>query len=268
MRILDVKAREILDSRGNPTVEVDIILDDGSLGRASVPSGASTGTLEALELRDGEDRYLGKGVRHAVSNVNNILKPLLLGKDPSHQKEIDQLLIDWDGTENKSNLGANATLGVSLACLKAVAVSRKISLYEYLGYGRELPICMMNIVNGGAHADNNLDIQEFMIVPKANLVSERIRIGSEIFHTLKGILKEKGYNTGVGDEGGFAPNLNNTYEALDLICEAGKKAGYIPGEDFSLALDVAASELYNNNLYHIDNNRFHVVFELYFCPFY
>lgn len=254
--IKDIKAREILDSRGNPTVEVDVILDDGSMGRASVPSGASTGSNEALELRDGEKRYLGKGVLKAVRNVNTIIRKELVGKSVNDLRNIDDLLIDLDGTSNKSKLGANAILGVSLACLKASSISAGIPLYKYIGKGRTLPLCMMNILNGGMHADNNLDFQEFMIIPYADKVKDRIRIGSEVFHTLKKILKEKGYHTGVGDEGGFAPNLKDNFEALDLICLAIKEAGYVPGKDVSLALDVAASELYEDGVYTVDGKKY------------
>ena len=255
MNIKDIIAREILDSRGNPTVEVDVLLEDGSLGRASVPSGASTGSNEALELRDGDKRYLGKGVLKAVNNVNTTLRDLLIGKDASLQTEIDRLMIECDGTDNKSNLGANAILGVSLACVKACALSKGVLLYEYLGNGRTLPYPMMNILNGGAHADNNLDFQEFMIMPKADSARERIRMGSEIFHSLKSILKDKGYFTGVGDEGGFAPDLAGNYEALDLIISAIGKAGYVPGVDVSLALDVAASEIYKDGFYYVDGEK-------------
>lgn len=254
--IKDIKAREILDSRGNPTVEVDVILDDGSMGRASVPSGASTGSNEALELRDGEKRYLGKGVLKAVRNVNTIIRKELVGKSVNDLRNIDDLLIDLDGTSNKSKLGANAILGVSLACLKASSISAGIPLYKYIGKGRTLPLCMMNILNGGMHADNNLDFQEFMIIPYADKMKDRIRIGSEVFHTLKKILKEKGYHTGVGDEGGFAPNLKDNFEALDLICLAIKEAGYVPGKDVSLALDVAASELYEDGVYTVDGKKY------------
>ena len=254
--IENVKAREILDARGNPTVEVDVILSDGSLGRASVPSGASTGVNEALELRDGDKRFLGLGVLKAVNNVNNIIRPALIGKEASDIRNIDEIMLDLDGTDNKSNLGANAILGVSLACMKAVAVSRGIPLYELIGEERTLPICMMNILNGGCHADNNLDFQEFMIIPMAKTISERVRMGSEVFHTLKKILKEKGYHTGVGDEGGFAPDLNGNYEALDLICDAIEKAGYEPGKDVNLALDVAASEIYENGIYKVDGKEY------------
>ena len=255
MNIKDIIAREILDSRGNPTVEVDVILEDGTIGRASVPSGASTGSNEALELRDGDKRYLGKGVLNAVNNVNTTLRDLLVGKDASLQQDIDRLMIECDGTLNKSNLGANAILGVSLACVKACALSKGVALYEYLGNGKSLPYAMMNILNGGAHADNNLDFQEFMIIPKSTTIAERVRIGSEIFHTLKSILKEKGYFTGVGDEGGFAPDLAGNMEALDLIIAAIEKAGYIPGRDVSLALDVAASEIYKDGFYFVDGEK-------------
>lgn len=254
--IKDIKAREILDSRGNPTVEVDVVLDDGSVGRASVPSGASTGSNEALELRDGEKRYLGKGVLKAVKNVNTIIRKELVGRNASDLRNIDDLMIDLDGTPNKSKLGANAILGVSLACLKASSNSLGIPLYKYVGKGKTLPLCMMNILNGGVHADNNLDFQEFMIIPYADKVKDRIRMGSEVFHTLKKILKEKGYHTGVGDEGGFAPDLKDNFEALDLICLAIKEAGYVPGKDVSLALDVAASELYKDGVYTIDGKKY------------
>jgi len=256
--IEDIKAREILDSRGNPTIEVDCILNDGSIGRASVPSGASTGSNEALELRDGGERYLGLGVLKAVNNVNNIIRPELIGKEASNIRNIDDIMIDLDGTENKSVLGANAILGVSLACVKAAAISKGIPLYQYIGDGTTLPVCMMNILNGGCHADNNIDFQEFMIIPVAASVKERIRIGSEVFHTLKKILKSKGYSTGVGDEGGFAPNLDGNYEALDLICESIKEAGYVPGKDVCLALDVAASEIYKDGLYTIDGKQYDI----------
>ena len=256
MKIANVKAREILDSRGNPTVEVDVFLDDGSMGRASVPSGASTGSNEALELRDGEKRYLGKGVLKAVRNVNTIIRKELVGRNASDLRNIDDLLIDLDGTPNKSKLGANAILGVSLACLKASSNSAGVPLYKYIGKGKTLPLCMMNILNGGMHADNNLDFQEFMIIPYADKVKDRIRIGSEVFHTLKKILKEKGYHTGVGDEGGFAPNLKDNFEALDLICLAIEEAGYVPGKDVSLALDVAASELYEDGFYTVDGKKY------------
>lgn len=248
--IQDIKAREILDSRGNPTVEVDVTLKNGVVGRASVPSGASTGSKEALELRDEDpNRYQGKGVQKAVNNVNTLIRANLIGRDVLDYKAIDELMIKLDGTDNKSSLGANATLGVSLACVRAAALSKKMPLYQFIGDGKTLPKPMMNILNGGAHADNNLDFQEFMIIPEADTIKERIRMGSEIFHTLKNVLNNKGYSTGVGDEGGFAPNLKGNNEALDLLCEAIKKAGYTPGENVFLALDVAASEFYENERY-------------------
>ena len=248
--IQDIKAREILDSRGNPTVEVDVILKNGIIGRASVPSGDSTGSKEALELRDEDpNRYQGKGVLKAVNNVNTLIRANLIGRDVLDFKAIDELMIKLDGTDNKSSLGANATLGVSLACVRAAALAKKMPLYKFIGEGRTLPRPMMNILNGGAHADNNLDFQEFMIIPEADTIKERIRMGSEIFHTLKSVLNNKGYATGVGDEGGFAPDLKGNKEALDLICEAIKKAGYVPGENVFLALDVAASEFYENGRY-------------------
>ena len=255
-KIVKVIGREIIDSRGNPTVEAEVHLEDGTVALGTAPSGASTGEFEALELRDGDmSRYMGKGVLKAVSNVNNIIKPALLGKKVDDIKTIDDIMLKLDGTQNKSKLGANATLGVSLACFKASAKLNNKSLYEYLGNNYSLPTCMMNILNGGCHADNNLDFQEFMIVPKANTVKERIRIGSEVFHTLKNILKSKGFSTGVGDEGGFAPNVNGNYEALDLICEAIKKASYT-FNDVSIALDVAASTLYKDGKYYIDGNSY------------
>ena len=255
MKIKDIKAREILDSRGNPTVEVDVILEDGTLGRASVPSGASTGIREACELRDNESRYNGQGVLKAVSNVENIIKEKLIGMDSSNQEEIDKLMIDLDGTENKSNLGANAILGVSMAVLKASALSINMPLYKYVAKkynsSMSLPRPMMNILNGGAHADNSLDFQEYMIIPNRDNIKERIRVGSEVFHSLKNVLKEKGLSTGVGDEGGFAPNLSSNKEGFDLIIEAIKRAGYIPGKDVFLGIDVAASEFYDNGLYNL-----------------
>jgi enolase len=256
--IYDVFAREVLDSRGNPTVEVDVTLESGVSGRAIVPSGASTGEREALELRDGDPkRYKGKGVLRAVDNVNNIIAPEIEGIDVIDQAYIDDLLIEMDGTENKSNLGANAILGVSMACARAAAEYVDLPLYQYIGgiRGRELPVPMMNVINGGAHAQNSLDVQEFMIVPAgAENFSEALRMGTEVFHTLKGILKDKGYSTGVGDEGGFAPQIKSTKEALDTLMVAIEKAGYKPGKDILLALDVAASELYKKGKYHIDGN--------------
>ena len=252
MKIEDIKAREILDSRGNPTVEVDVILESGIVGRASVPSGASTGSNEALELRDNDDRYHGKGVLKAVSNVNEKIKPLLLGCNVFEQRQIDEAMIRLDGTKTKSNLGANAILGVSLAVLKAAALEKKLPLYKYIGSGKSLPQPMMNILNGGVHADNDLDFQEFMIIPKGKDIKTTIRMGSEIFHTLKSVLKEKNLNTNVGDEGGFAPNLKSNKEAFEVIMEAIKKSGYIPGENVFLAIDAAASEFYSDSKYLID----------------
>ena len=254
MKITNVIGREVLDSRGNPTVEVDVILENGIKGRAIVPSGASTGVREALELRDNDNnRYNGKGVLKAVSNVNNELKNLVVGMDVLAQKAIDYKMIEADGTENKSKFGANAILGVSMAVLKAAALSVNKPLYKYVGDGKELPRPMMNILNGGAHADNNLDFQEFMIIPNRDTIKERVRVGAEVFHALKKVLNEKGYFTGVGDEGGFAPNLSSNKEGFDLIIEAINKAGYTPGKDVSIAIDVAASEFYKDGKYHIDN---------------
>ena len=251
-KIKDIKAREILDSRGNPTVEVDVLLESGAKGRAAVPSGASTGSKEALELRDNDPkRYQGKGVLKAVNNVNTIIKDALIGLESSNQRQIDETMIKLDGTENKTNLGANATLGVSLAVLKATAKEKNIPLYKFFGDEISLPRPMMNILNGGAHADNNLDFQEFMIIPNAKNFKETLRIGSEVFHTLKKVLKENGFNTGVGDEGGFAPNLNTNEEALDMLMEAIKEAGYTPGKDVNFALDVAASEFYEDGIYNL-----------------
>lgn len=245
-KIKEIHAREILDSRGNPTVEVEITLDSGIKEIASVPSGASTGKNEALELRDGDrNRYHGKGVLKAVSNVNNIIAPKLIGKDSLNQREIDNIMLELDGTENKSNLGANALLGVSLANLKAAAKYSNKELYEYLGEDYSMPRCMMNILNGGAHASNKLDFQEFMIIPSLKDYSENLRMGSEIFNTLKDLLKKKGLLCGVGDEGGFAPLINNANEALELIKEAITKSGYVLGKDVFIGLDVAASEFYN-----------------------
>ena len=256
MKIENVIAREILDSRGNPTVEVDVILEDGTLGRAAVPSGASTGVREALELRDlDKNRYNGKGVLKAVNNVNGPLKDLVIGMDAYDQETIDYAMINLDGTENKEVLGANAILGVSMAVLKAAAISKKMPIYKYVGAGKTLPIPMMNILNGGAHADNNLDFQEFMIIPQRDTIKERIRVGSEVFHSLKKVLNDRGYFTGVGDEGGFAPNLKSNEEGFELIIEAIKQAGYIPNIDVKLAIDVAASEFYQDGFYNIDNKK-------------
>ena len=248
--IKNIKGREILDSRGNPTVEVDVTLESGIVATASVPSGASTGINEALELRDNnKDRYMGKGVLKAVSNVNEIIKPKLVGMDVLNQRLIDETLLKLDGTENKSKLGANAMLGVSLACLKAAAKYSNKELYEYIGKGTIIPRPMMNILNGGAHADNGLDFQEFMIIPMTKDFRTNLRMGSEIFHHLKKILTQSGFSTGVGDEGGFAPNINSTEEALNLIIDAIRAADYIPGKDVYLGLDVAASEFYNDSKY-------------------
>ena len=251
--IMDVFAREILDSRGNPTVEVDVTLEDGTIGRAAVPSGASTGAFEAVELRDGDmERYLGKGVLTAVENVNNLLGPEVEGLNPFDQPGLDQALIELDGTENKGKMGANAILGVSLAVANAAAEAVGLPLYQYLGgvNAKELPVPMMNILNGGQHADNNVDIQEFMIMPvgAANF-KEAVRMCAEVYHTLKAVLKEKGLTTSVGDEGGFAPDLESNAEALRAIVDAIKRAGYVPGEQIALALDVAATELYKDGVY-------------------
>ena len=250
-----VYAREILDSRGNPTVEVEVWLDDGSMGRAAVPSGASTGAYEAVELRDGDkDRYMGKGVSKAVDNVNDIIAEALIGLDPIRQVEIDKMLIRLDGTPNKNNLGANAILGVSMAVAKAAAASVDVPLYMYLGgvNAKELPVPMMNILNGGAHADNNVDIQEFMAMPVgAPSFSEALRMNTEIYHNLKAVLKERGLSTAIGDEGGFAPNLSSNEEAIEVIVAAIEKAGYKPGEEVAIALDIAASEIYKNGKYNL-----------------
>ena len=255
--IADIYAREILDSRGNPTLEVEVFLESGSMGRAAVPSGASTGEREALELRDGDkSRYLGKGVQKAVDNVNNIIADQLIGMEATDQVGIDKKMLELDGTEYKSSLGANAILGVSLAVAKAAADDAGLSLYQYIGgsNAKELPLPMMNIINGGAHADNNVDIQEFMIMPAgAPSFKEALRMGAEIFHALKGVLKGRGYNTSVGDEGGFAPNLSSNEEALEVIMEAIVKAGYKPGEEVLLALDVASSELFKDGKYTLEN---------------
>ena len=254
-KIKKIKAREILDSRGNPTVEVDVVLDNGLMGRAAVPSGASTGTREAVELRDGDKkRYLGKGVLKAVDNVNKIIAPEFIGKDPKKQKEIDYLMIKLDGTDNKAKLGANAILGVSLAVAKAAAQDKGVSIYQYLGGkdARRLPIPFLNILNGGKHADNNVDIQEFMIAPiGAPSFKEALRYAAEVYHNLKGILKSKGLSTSVGDEGGFAPNLSRNEEALEVIIAAIEKAGYKAGRDISVVLDPAASEFYQDGKYQL-----------------
>ena len=251
MKIKNVIGREIIDSRGNPTVEVDVILENGIVGRAAVPSGASTGEREALEMRDGGDRYMGKGVLNAVANVNGPLRELVIGMDASNQKELDYAMIEADGTETKSKYGANAILGISMAAMKASAIEKGLPLYKYIGEGTILPRPMMNIINGGAHADNKLDFQEFMIIPNRDTIKERLRVGAEVFHNLKKVLNSKGLATGVGDEGGFAPNLESNTEGFELIIEAIKKAGYIPGEDVNIAIDVAASEFYKDGKYHL-----------------
>lgn len=251
--IVAINAREILDSRGNPTVEVEVLLDSGASARASVPSGASTGAFEAVERRDGDkDRYLGKGVQDAVNAVMDDIAPELIGEDAFDQRAIDQMMMDLDGTANKGKLGANAILGVSLAVAHAAAEEAGVSLFKYLGgpNAHVLPVPMMNILNGGSHADSNVDIQEFMIAPiGADSFAEALRMGAEVYHTLKGVIKDRGLSTGLGDEGGFAPNLDSNAEALDLICEAIKKAGYEPGKDVALALDVASSEFFKDGKY-------------------
>ena len=254
-KIKDVIARWVLDSRGNPTVEVDVYLDNGVMGRATVPSGASTGVREAVELRDGDDKFMGLGVDMAVNNVMNTIRPALIGMEAQDQEKIDNLMIQLDGTKNKSKLGANAILGVSLAVLKASAKDAGVELYEYVGDKYSLPTAMMNILNGGAHADNSLDFQEYMIIPIRDTMKERIRVGSEVFHALKKVLKEKGYSTNVGDEGGFAPNLKSNEEGFLFIMEAIKRAGYVPGKDVAIAIDVAASEFYKDGKYEIDGKR-------------
>src|ERR1700755_429557 len=251
--IAQIHAREILDSRGNPTVEADVILDSGAKGRAAVPSGASTGEHEAVELRDGDkDHYLGKGVLQAVENVETMLGPELTGMDAANQRLIDATMISLDGTENKSRIGANAILAVSMACARASAAAVKLPLYRYLGGVNAciLPVPMMNILNGGAHADNNVDFQEFMVMPVgAKSFSDALRWGVEVFHTLKGVLKKRGYNTAVGDEGGFAPSVKSNVEAIEVVLEAIQQAGYKPGEEIAIALDPAASELYQDTKY-------------------
>ncbi len=250
--IKQVKARQIIDSRGNPTVEADVILECGAIGRAASPSGASTGSREAIELRDGDkSKYQGKGVLNAVNNVNGEIRQALIGQDATNQAKIDQIMIDLDGTHNKARLGANAILAVSMATAKAAAASKGQALYEYLKNDTyRMPVPMMNIINGGEHADNSVDFQEFMIVPVgAPTFSEAVRYGAEVFHTLKKVLHDKGYNTAVGDEGGFAPDLKSNEEAITVILEAIEKAGYVAGKDIMIALDVAASELYKDGNY-------------------
>lgn len=255
MKIIDLKAREILDSRGNPTVETDMFLEDGSFVRASVPSGASTGTNEALELRDNDKtRYGGKGVLKAVNNVNGIIRENIIGLD-TNQENIDKLLIKLDGTNNKSNLGANAILSVSLCTMKAIAHEQHKELFEIFDRPYTLPYPMMNIVNGGVHASSGLEIQEFMIVPQQDTFKERLRCGAEVFHKLKELLKNDGFSTGVGDEGGFAPNLDKIEDALDYIVKAIKGANYIPGKDVFIALDAAASEFYDGKMYTINKQK-------------
>ena len=259
-KIKDIKGREILDSRGNPTVEVDVILDNGIIGRASVPSGASTGSREAIELRDNDYRYNGKGVLKAVNNVNTILKENLVGFETNKQQELDYKMIELDGTKNKSKLGANAILGVSMAYLKASALDSNLPLYKYvsINFGDNNvsePIPMMNVLNGGVHADNNIDFQEFMIIPIGENIKERIRKGKEVFESLKKILKSKNLSTNVGDEGGFAPNLDSNTLCFDLLVEAIKNAGYIPSKDIFLGIDAASSEFYKDGLYNIDNKK-------------
>ncbi|MFW6268776.1 MAG: phosphopyruvate hydratase [Bacillota bacterium] len=254
--IVEVYGREIIDSRGNPTVEVDVVLEDGTYGRAAVPSGASTGAYEAVELRDDdEDRYMGKGVQDAVDNINNVIAPELVGLDATEQVAIDELMLELDGTDNKGKLGANAILGVSMAVAKAAAAATGNHLFNYIGgiNAKILPVPMMNILNGGEHADNNVDIQEFMIMPTgANSFSEAMQMGAEVYQNLKKVLQNKDLGTGVGDEGGFAPDLDSNEEAIEVIVEAIKQAGYSPGEDIKLALDVAATEIYENGKYSLE----------------
>jgi len=255
IKITQIHGREILDSRGNPTVEADVSLADGTTARAAVPSGASTGTREAVELRDGDkSRYLGKGVQKAVANVNGALRDALLGKEFENQRSLDQCMIDLDGSENKGNLGANALLAISLAASKAEAASKGVSFFRHLGSSTEMPVPMMNIINGGAHADNSVDIQEFMILPVgAPNFTEALRYGAEIFHALKSVLREQGMNTAVGDEGGFAPNLPSNRAALDTIMVAIERAGFTPGGEILLGLDVASSEFYADGVYNLES---------------
>ena len=256
--IKSVKAREILDSRGNPTIEVDVALSDGAFGRAAVPSGASTGAFEAAELRDGGERYLGKGVRQAASNIEKLIAPSVIGQNPFEQQVIDKLMIEIDGSPNKSKLGANAILGVSLAVARAAANSKKLPFYAFIGGSDAnlLPVPMMNILNGGAHADTNVDIQEFMIAPiGAQTFGESLQWGAEIYHALKSVLKKRGLATSIGDEGGFAPNLESNRAALDLIVEAIGKAGYKPKEEIALAMDVAATEFFKDGKYEFEGSQ-------------
>ncbi|NIL93046.1 MAG: phosphopyruvate hydratase [Woeseiaceae bacterium] len=255
IKIKDIKGREILDSRGNPTVEADVTLDDGTKARAAVPSGASTGTREAVELRDGDkSRYLGKGVQKAVANVNGELRDAIVGNEFADQEALDQCMIELDGSDNKGRLGANSLLAISLATARAEAMSKGVSLFRHLGDGTEMPVPMMNIINGGAHADNSVDIQEFMILPVgAPNFAEALRYGAEIFHALKKVLQEQGMNTAVGDEGGFAPNLPSNRAALDTIMTAIERAGYKAGDDILLGLDVASSEFYSDGVYNLES---------------
>jgi enolase len=255
IKITQIHGREILDSRGNPTVEADVFLADGTTARAAVPSGASTGTREAVELRDGDkSRYLGKGVQKAVANVNGALRDALLGKEFENQRALDQCMIDLDGSDNKGNLGANALLAISLAASKAEAACKGVSFFRHLGSSTEMPVPMMNIINGGAHADNSVDIQEFMILPVgAPNFTEALRYGAEIFHSLKSVLREQGMNTAVGDEGGFAPNLPSNRAALDTIMVAIERAGFTPGAEILLGLDVASSEFYSDGVYNLES---------------
>ena len=256
--IIELNAREILDSRGNPTVEVEVLLEDGAVGRAAVPSGASTGVHEAHELRDGEDRYLGKGVQKAVRAVLEEIEDAIIGLEAEDQRLVDKTMIELDGTDNKSRLGANAILGVSMAVAKAAAESAGLDLFRYVGgpNGHVLPVPMMNILNGGAHADSGVDVQEFMIAPiGAESFAEALRMGAEVYHALKAVLKDKGLSTGLGDEGGFAPSVDSTKAALDVIVDAIKKAGYEPGKDVALALDVASSEFFKDGKYHFEGGE-------------
>ena len=261
-QIIEIRGREIIDSRGNPTVEADVILACGSTGRAAVPSGASTGAREAIELRDDDaSRFLGKGVLKAVGNVNGEIRTLLMGHDATKQAALDRLMIDLDGTPTKSRLGANALLAVSLAAARAAAQSMKMPLYRYLAAGgsMQMPVPMMNVINGGAHADNSIDMQEFMIMPVgAPTLAEAVRMGAEVFHTLKKVLHAKGLNTAVGDEGGFAPNLESNEAALEIIMEAIERAGYVPGSDIFIALDPASSEFYKDGKYHLESEGKHL----------
>ncbi|MEQ6341913.1 MAG: phosphopyruvate hydratase [Gammaproteobacteria bacterium] len=264
-QIVDIRGREIIDSRGNPTIEADVILSCGAVGRAAVPSGASTGSREAIELRDDDaSRFGGKGVRKAVANVNGEIRTLLLGRDASNQVTIDRLMIELDGTPTKARLGANALLAVSLACARAAAQNAKLPLYRYLGGDGplQMPVPMMNVINGGAHADNSVDMQEFMIMPVgASSLAEAVRMGAEVFHTLKKVLHAKGMNTAVGDEGGFAPDLPSNEAALEVIMEAIAKAGYIAGKDIFIALDPASSEFYKDGKYHLASEDKHLTSE-------